>query len=318
MTRRKTKSFKVADRKIETKGAAEGEPPLRGSPISFWRKLFGGGRVTREALSKGRAPGAGVSKGSAAGGGEDTTPIEHSVADSKGAQSPSLPKDLHPRNTKSFIAKKFNSQSVKSALMNAIGEAMDRPPADLTPLECQLWTEGLARKGILVDQLDNSKFKPDEHLRAIQWLAKIERLHPLKTTYLEDLFALRYQLATLHVKDQTPPESVVQGGIALRRLSGAIRAKLESLESATPTASSAAQKEIDAYATLLDVVESAPIPSLAEKERLALAGIFRRVDPYRMDLTGRHPRFKQNIADLKREMEAIYVLAPVPEPTPTT
>ncbi|MBI6546281.1 MAG: hypothetical protein HY692_05770, partial [Cyanobacteria bacterium NC_groundwater_1444_Ag_S-0.65um_54_12] len=225
MAYRKTQSFRRSDQ------------PAPASALSFWRRLFGGKAVRKEQLVREQPR----SKTERITG---TLTISGPLAD-RGTSRP-----------KSFISKKFDSQPVKAALLNAIGQAMDSPPAELEPNQHQNWLDGLARKGLLVERLDCSKLKPDEHLRAIQWLAKIEALSPLKLTYREDLFGLRYRLATLQdrTKDVSGqlPEAVAHGGIALRRLCQSLRQKSEKLAEMSSKAATNATLEIALYDCLLE------------------------------------------------------------------
>ncbi|MBM3274376.1 MAG: hypothetical protein FJZ00_04445, partial [Candidatus Sericytochromatia bacterium] len=218
-----------------------------------------------------------------------------------------LQADGRPRTPKSFLAKKFNSQVVKAALLDAIGEAMDNAPPGVDPIEAKFWIEGLVFKGILVEQLDCSVLKPEEHLRAIQWMAKVERLHPLKSTYREDLFASKYQLGVLHLKEPPEvPDAVGQGGIALRKLYQVIRTKLEGLGKLGGDQSLAAQRELAAYERLMDAIERAPLAKLERTDQLLASNVYRRIDPYRMDLTSRHARFEENIEALIKELDDVY------------
>lgn len=333
MTSRKTRSFRH-DRHDGPARSEKSGPSERNAaePTSFWRRLFGGKPVPKGKLTRPGPRGAGADEtapGSAGRASPRTAekgdarkpsgPGSKPDARSAGRPNPhgtgavlmsTMPLEARPRNPKSFLAKKFNSQVVKAALLDAIGEAMDRPPPGITPIESKFWMEGLAFKGILVEQLDCSTLKPEEHLRAIQWMARVERANPLKATYREDLFALRYQLAELHLQEMPdPPEAVGQGGVALRRLYQVVRTKLEGLGNLSGEASAMAQREIAAYERLMEAIERAPIARLEPREQMRLANVFRRVDPYKIELTTRHARFDQNVSALIAEMEEVYRLA---------
>lgn len=296
MTSRKTRSFRH-----------ESDPE---QPSSFWRRLFGGKPVQKEKLVKpaarpaAKAPEA---KGTEAGPRTDTRPLRTAASLQPMAN---IPAEARPRNPKSFLAKKFNSQVVKAALLDAIGEAMDRPPPGIDPIESKYWIEGLAFKGTLVERLDCAALKPDEHLRAIQWMAKVEKAHPIKATYREDLFGLKFQLDCLHLQEPPePPEAVAQGGVALRRLYQVIKTKLEGLGNLSGEASTVAQREIEAYERLMEAIERAPIALLDKRQQLLLSNVFRRIDPYKIELTTRNARFDHNVAGLVAELDEIYSAA---------
>lgn len=342
MTSRKTRSFRhEGPRPEEPSAAASGSDQA----TSFWRRLFGGKPVGKEKLAKhaagpkgaGKAGDLGADKaaegsaegaaervadkssdkgadkgagkgGAAAAGGPARRPDTRPVSGGTGALPMStLPHEARPRNPKSFLAKKFNSQVVKAALLDAIGAAMDKPPPGIDPIESKFWIEGLAFKGILVEKLDCSALKPEEHLRAIQWMAKVEKAHPIKATYREDLFALKFQLESLHLKEPPePPEAVAHGGIALRRLYQVIKTKLEGLGKLSGEASALAQREIEAYERIMEAIERAPIAQMEKRDQLLVANVFRRLDPYKIELTTRHARFDHNVATLIAEMDGLY------------
>ncbi|MBM3267918.1 MAG: hypothetical protein FJZ01_09745 [Candidatus Sericytochromatia bacterium] len=295
---RKTKSFKTA-KAISSDSHAQPEAPAR---QSFWQRLFGprqpvdGARAKRQPAEVARAK-----TGQLAGVGGGPRPER-----SPTAPIATLPED-RPRNPKSFVAKKFNSQVVKAALLDAIGEAMGKPPPGIDPIESKFWIEGLAIKGMLVERLDCPRLKPDEHLRAIQWMARIEKLNPLKSTYREDLFALRFALDLLLAgKDAETPEAIGQGGVALRRLYQVVRTKLEGLGRLSDEQAGAAQAEIAAYERIMACIERAPVAHLDARDGLRLANVFRRIDPYKIEFTTRHARFEDNIVDILAEMEEVY------------
>lgn len=287
----------------EPAGGTEARP-------SFWRRLFGGRPVRKEDLRTGRAKDPPVTVPGAAAAGRAGKPHPASPGSTVLPVS-AVPGEVRPRNPKSFLAKKFNSQVVKAALLDAIGEAMDHPPPDIAPVDSKFWVEGLALKGVLVEQLDCPRLKPEEHLRAIQWMAKVERLNPIKATYREDLFSLRFQVESLQDKPSELPEAVGQGGVALRRLYQVIRTKLEGLGRLEPEASALAQQELAAYERLMETIDRAPLARLGRKDQLRLSNVFRRIDPYRLELTTRHARFAENIAGLIREMEEVYASAAI-------
>jgi hypothetical protein len=316
MTARKTKSFRhpgAAKKAVEETAEQTSEATAPDQPTSFWRRLFGGKPVPKEKLSKGKAPkGADGAKGGPAAASQRAGQLAAAGASRGEARQVTAPiaplqADGRPRNPKSFLAKKFNSQVVKAALLDAIGEAMDNAPPGIDPIEAKFWIEGLAFKGILVEQLDCSQLKPEEHLRAIQWMAKVERLHPLKSTYREDLFASKYQLGVLHLKEPPDaPDAVGQGGIALRKLYQVMRTKLEGLGKLGADQSLAAQRELAAYERLMDAIERAPLAKLERADQLRASNVYRRIDPYRMELTSRHARFEENIEALIRELDEVY------------
>ncbi len=294
---RKTKSFKTAKAAAETESA---RPPEPEKPLSFWRRLFGGRPVETAKARREPAEIQRARTGQLAGAGASRPESRPA------APIATLPTEGRPRNPKSFLAKKFNSQVVKAALMDAIGAAMSKPPPAMDPIESKFWIEGLAYKGTLVERLDCASLKPEEHLRAITWMAKMERLSPLKSTYREDLFALKYALEVLHIKEPETPEVLGQGGVALRRLYQVVRTKLVGLGKLSDEQSAAAQAEITAYERLIAAIEQAPIAKLEDMDRLRLSNVFRRIDPYKIEFTTRHPRFEDTIVGLLREMDEIY------------
>ncbi len=345
MSSSKTKSFRH-------RGDQAPEAAATDQPTSFWRRLFGGKPVQKEKLAKHNAgfgsPGKGGKPADKRAGSSAATvanpPAKHAPNQAAShvstqptnpgpnqAASPaprpdprpanpgtgalpmsSMPLEGRPRNPKSFLAKKFNSQVVKAALLDAIGAAMDKPPAGIDPIESKFWIEGLAFKGMLVEKLDCAALKPEEHLRAIQWMAKVERANPVKATYREDLFGLKFQMDTLDLKDAEPPEAVAQGGVALRRFYQVIKTKIEGLGKLSGEGSAASQKEIAAYERIMEAIERAPIARLEKREQMLLANVYRRLDPYRIELTTRHARFDHNVDALIAEMEDLYAQAASP------
>lgn len=300
---RKTSSFKRSDEKPNR----EAEPETA-KPTSFWRRLFGGGpvnpdQITRNLQTAEKARKAATGKPTPRRTGSLSPPMPTESA--KSLPLSALPHEAQPRNPKSFLAKKFNSQVVKTALMDNIGEAMDNPPAGIDPIDAKFWVEGLAMKGVLVEHLDCASLTPGEHLKAIQWMAKIEGLDPLKATYREDLFTMRFNLAKLAEKEPTSPEAIGQGGIALRKLYQVVRQKFAILDD-----NALAVQEIEAYEALMAAIDRAPIARLDPDGLNRVANAYRRIDPYRHELTGRHPKFQKTVDALIAEMDDLYSAAP--------
>jgi hypothetical protein len=219
-------------------------------------------------------------------------------------QLPSMPPGHdRPRRPQSFLARKFNSDVVRKALVDAIDQAIAQPPEGLSDLDRQVWQDGLAVKREIVEALQCEELSPDGHLRAIQVLAKIEPLHPLKATYREDLLSCRYRLGKLGEKVEDLPEAVTQGGIALRRLTQVIRGKLEAIGRPGENRSTASA-ELEGYASLVHAIERVPIAGLTGPDQDRVALLFRRINPYDVALTARHPKFDATVRGLVQELDA--------------
>ncbi len=284
--------------------------PAEASPYSFWGRIFGRKRPPRKAKvartlgarAEGRtdsvAPSSGSRRAPTAGPAGDAT--------SRSATEPlplGIPLDM-PRNPKSFLAKKFNSEVVRRALLAAIDQAHGQPPGDLDLTGQAFWREGLDVKRSLVMAFDGSKLLPDAQVRAIQWMANLERLDPRKATYYEDLFVWRCKIGWVKDKEFVVPPAAIQAGLALRKLYQVVRQKTDSLAAMTEAERAGATSEIDAYRSLMRAIEGTDVLAAEPGELPRLAALFASIDPYRYELTRRHPRFASNVGSILTELAA--------------
>lgn len=261
-----TRSFK------RTQGEGEAQT------LSFWQRLFGRKSVRQERLRRepARAP--------------DPRPVAAAQAPASLGQPLGL-----PRNPRSFVARKFDSGVVRKALLDAIARADADPPGDLDPVGLWFWRQGLGLKREVVETLDGKGLRPEAHMRAITWMAAVERLDPRKSTYREDLFLWRVKRGEILDKDFQVPPAVARGGQALRKLYQLVRQKTEALPSLAGQARETATVEIEAYSRLMAAIEATADARLLEEGWSRLFNVFARIDPYSYDLTGRHARFDENV-----------------------
>ncbi len=288
------------------KKARSGEASSR----SFWSRIFGRKRPPSKAKVA-RALGA-RAEGTASPSGSPSEPRRAPVSPPPSAALPrsasaplpmGIPLDM-PRNPKSFLAKKFNSEVVQRALLAAIDKAQAEPPGDLDPVGLAFWREGLDLKRSIVTAFDSSKLLPDAQVRAIQWMANLERLDPRKATYYEDLFVWRCKIGWVKDKEFVVPAAAIQAGLALRKLYQVVRKKTEGLAAMTEAERAGAATELDAYRRLMRAIDATDVLAAESSSLPGLTALFASIDPYQFEFTRRHPRFASNVESILTELSA--------------
>lgn len=282
--------------------------PGEASPRSFWNRIFGRKRPPgkpKVARTLGvRVEGTAAPLPVRAEPGRATTSSLPGGLTSGIAAAPlpmGIPLDM-PRNPKSFLAKKFNSEVVRRALLAAIDQADWQPPGELDALGQAFWREGLDRKRSIVMAFDGSKLLPDAQVRAIQWMAALERLDPRKTTYYEDLFVWRCKIGWVTDKEFVMPPAAIQAGLALRKLYQVVRQKSAGLETMAEADRAGATTEIDAYRRLMQAIAAIDVLAAEPGSLPRLAALVTSADPFRYELTRRHPRFAANVEAILTEL----------------